>query len=106
MILPRIDAERDVVRTGARHAAAAGLGLVASDARVELYVDRTVAERLVKHYRLAPSTRPNLLLRIVPDDVPGWLAGSVAPRPVIALDLAEDRDPRSQQVAREVLSRR
>jgi excisionase family DNA binding protein len=104
--LPRIDAEPGVVRTGARHAATAGLGLVASDARVELYVDRKVADRLVKRYRLAPSARPNVLLRVVPDDIRGWLTGSVAPRPVMALDLAEDRDPRSQQVAREVLSPR
>jgi excisionase family DNA binding protein len=103
--LPRIDAERGVVRTGARHAAAAGLGLVVSDARVELYVDRKAADRLVRRFRLASSTRPNVLLRVVPDDVRGWLTGSVAPRPVVALDLAEDRDSRSQQVAREALSR-
>jgi excisionase family DNA binding protein len=104
--LPRIDAEPGVVRTGARHAAAAGLRLVASDARVELYVDRKTADRIVKRYRLAPSSRPNVLLRIVPDEVRRWLTGSVAPRPVMALDLAEDRDPRSQQVAREDLSPR
>jgi len=103
--LGRIETEANVVRTGARHAAAAGLGLVASDAPVELYVDRKTADRLVKRYRLAPSTRPNVLLRVVPDEVRRWLTDSLAPRPAIALDLAEDRDPRSQQVAREALSR-
>jgi excisionase family DNA binding protein len=103
--IPRIEAESDIIRTGARHAAAAGLGLVAPEAPLELYVDRKTADRLIERYRLVPSTRPNVLLRVIPDDVRHWLNDSVAPRPAIALDLAEDRDPRSQQVAREVISR-
>ncbi len=103
--LGRIDAEADVVHTGARHAADAGLGLVASDGPVELYVDRKTADRLVRRYRLVPSSRPNVLLRVVPEEVRSWLTDSVAPRPVVALDLAEDRDPRSQQVARQAIAR-
>lgn len=103
--LSRIEKESGVVQSGARHAAAAGLGLVASDAAVELYLDRKTAESLVKRYRLVPSARPNVLLRVVPDEVRRWLTDSIAPLPAVALDLAEDRDPRSQQVAREVLSR-
>lgn len=103
--LPRLDAEPGVVRTGARSAAAAGFSLVASDAPVELYLDALTAERLVTRYRLRPSDRPNVVFHIVPIDVRSWLSDPVAPRPAIALDLADDRDPRSQQVAREFLAR-
>jgi excisionase family DNA binding protein len=102
--LPRIEADPAGVRTGARHAAAAGLGLVAPDATLELYVDRNTAERLVKRYQLTPNPRPNVVLRVVTDEVRGWLKDPLAPRPAIALDLAEDPDPRSQQVAREALA--
>lgn len=101
----KMDAEPGVVRTGARCAAEAGLGLVAPDAPLELYVDRATADRLIKRYRLAPSPRPNVVLRIVPDEVRAWLHGPLAPRPAIALDVADDLGPRAQDVAREALSR-
>ena len=103
--LPRLEAERDVVLTGARHAAEVGLNLVAPDAPVELYVDPPTAGRLVRRYRLRPSDRPNVVLHVVPAEVRGWLGGPVAPRPAVALDLAADRDPRTQDVARGFLAR-
>jgi hypothetical protein len=103
--LARIEAEPGVVRTGARYAADAGLGLVAPDAPLEFYLNETMADRLVERYRLAPSPRPNVVLRVVPAEVFPWLDGPIAPRPAIALDLAEDRDPRSQEVARAILER-
>ncbi len=102
--LARLVAEEGVVRTGARFATEAGLGLVAPDAAVELYVDAATARRLERQYSLRPSDDPNVLLRVVPDEVRGWLAGPLAPRSAVALDLAEDRDARSQAVAREALS--
>lgn len=102
--LARLEAEPGVVRTGARHAAAAGFSLIASVAPVELYLDAPTAERLVARYRLRPSDRPNVVFHVVPPEVRSWIAGPVAPRPAVALDLADDRDPRSQQVAREFLS--
>lgn len=89
--------------TGARHAADVGLGLVASDAPLEVYVDHATADRLVLRYRLRPSDRPNVVLHVVPSEVRGWLKGRVAPPDAVALDLADDRDPRSQEVAREFL---
>jgi excisionase family DNA binding protein len=103
--IARLEAEPGVVRTGARVAAEAGLGLLAPDASLELYLDRATADRLTAKYRLAPSPRPNVVLRVVPDDVRGWLRGPLAPRPAIALDLAEDRDARARDVAREALAR-
>ena len=103
--LARIDAEPGVLRTGARHAADAGLAIVASDAPVELYVDAETAGRLEARYRLRPSARPNVILRVVPTAVRSWLPGPIAPRVAVALDLADDRDPRSRLVAREALTR-
>ncbi|MEO7250967.1 MAG: type IV toxin-antitoxin system AbiEi family antitoxin [Candidatus Limnocylindrales bacterium] len=97
--LARIDVEADVVRTGGRHAAAAGFGLVAPDASVELYVDGPLADDLVDRYRLRTSDRPNVVLHVIPTEIRGWLAGPIAPKAAVALDLAEDRDPRSQEVA-------
>ena len=102
--LARLAAEDSVVRTGPRFASEAGLGLVAPDAPVELYVDAATAQRLELRYSLRSSDDPNVMLRVVPDEVRDWLAGPVAPRTAVALDLAEDRDPRSQAVAREALS--
>lgn len=101
--LDRIDAEPGLVRSGPRSAADAGLGLIAPDAVREVYVSATVAEHLRSRYQLVPSDRPNVILRVVPDDLNPALDGPYAPRSAIALDLAEDPDPRSQSVAREVL---
>lgn len=102
--LARLAGEDDVVRTGPRFAAEAGLGLVATEAPVELYVDAKTARRLERRYSLHPSDDPNVVLRVVPDKVRSWLTEPVAPRTAVALDLADERDPRSQQVAREALS--
>lgn len=102
--LARLEAEPGVVRTGARSAAAVGLSLIAPDAPVELYVDAATAERLVARYRLRPTDRPNVVLHVLPSEVRSWLSAPLAPRPAIALDLADDRDPRSQDVARAFLA--
>lgn len=102
--LARLEADAYVVRTGARYASAAGFSLIAPDAPVELYADPATAERLAADLRLRPSDRPNVVFHIVPPELRGWLSGQVAPRPAVALDLADDRDPRSQRVAREYLA--
>jgi excisionase family DNA binding protein len=104
--LVRIEAEDGVVLTGARHAREAGLGLVAPDAPLEAYVDEATADRLAARYALRPSDRPNVRLRVLPPGVEKWLDGRIAPRLAVALDLAEDRDPRARAAAREALERR
>jgi excisionase family DNA binding protein len=101
----RLLTEASVVRTGPRAAAEAGLGLVAPEAPIELYVDGATADRLVEHYSMRPSETPNVVLRVVPDEVRAWLHEPLAPRAAVALDLADDHDPRAQQVARDALSR-
>jgi excisionase family DNA binding protein len=103
--LVRLEDEPGVVRTGARHAAAAGINLIASDAPVELYLDPPTAERLIARYQLRPSNRSNVVLHVVPPEVRRWLEGPVAPPPAVALDLADDRDSRSQDAARAFLAR-
>jgi len=104
--LARLEVEDGVIRTGGRHAREAGLGLVAPDAPVELYAERATADRLVARYALRPSERPNVRLRILPAGIVAWLVEPVAPSAAVALDLAEDRDPRAQVAAREALERR
>jgi excisionase family DNA binding protein len=102
--LPRLEAEDGIIRTGARYARQAGLGLIASDAPVEFYLDASTANRIQKRYRLRASDSPNVILHVIPDEVRGWLTEPVAPRPAVALDLGDDDDPRSRKVAREALS--
>lgn len=104
--LARLESESGVVLTGGRHAREAGLSLVAPDAPVELYTDERTADRLAARYVLRPSDRPNVRLRVLPPVAAGWLRGRVAPRAAVALDLAEDLDPRAQAAAREALERR
>ncbi len=104
--IARVEREPGVVRTGPRVAAEAGFGLIAPDAPIELYVDGAMADALIERYRLVASSRPNVVLRVVPDEVRAWLGGTLAPRPAIALDLAEDLDSRAQDVAHEALSGR
>ncbi|MEO7229866.1 MAG: hypothetical protein ABIZ30_04650, partial [Candidatus Limnocylindrales bacterium] len=100
----RLESEPGATQTGARCAVEAGLRLLAPNAPLELYVDQAMADRLVRKYRLVASRQPNVILRIVSDEVRAWISGPLAPRQAIALDLAEDLDPRAQDVAREALS--
>lgn len=103
--LARLDAERTAILTGARHAHEVGLPLAASDAPVELYVDSATAAVLEQKYRLQPTDRPNVILRVVPTEIWRWLPGPIAPRAAVALDLAESSDPRAQQIAQDALIR-
>lgn len=98
--LPKIMAEAGAIPTGARYAAEAGLNLIAPNALLELYVTGNVARKLGMKYRLEESKDANLVLRVLPVSVEGWLTGNLAPRPAVALDVAESGDSRSRQVAR------
>jgi excisionase family DNA binding protein len=103
--IARIGADPGVIQTGVRCAAEAGFGLIAPEAPLEAYVDQATADRLIERYRLSVSRRPNVVLRVVTDEVRSWLGGPLAPRPAIALDIAEDTDPRAQDAARSALER-
>lgn len=102
--LRRIDQEPHLVRTGPRFAANVGISLIAPDTAAAYYVDAKTAASLIGKYRLAESSDPNVILRIVPDEVRGWLSHPVAPRVAVALDVAEERDARSRAAAEAALS--
>ena len=101
--LARIAADPAVVRSGAGAAADAGLPLIAPVAPLELYVDsprRSGSSWL----RLAPSPRGIATVRW-PDEVRRGSTSPIARWTAVALDLAEDGDPRSRDVAHAALSR-
>ena len=52
------------------------------------------------------SADDGVVLRVVPVEARAWLTGHVAPRLAVALDLADDPDPRSQETARAALARK
>ena len=80
--------------------------LVVSD-QSEAYVPQSRVAELAERYALdADSDRPNVRLRVVNDrDWPFEAAQRVAPAPVVAVDLLDSSDQRSQRAARELLAR-
>ena len=65
-----------------------------------------VAELAERFALDAHSDRPNVRLRVVSDDDwPFEAAQRVAPAPVVAVDLLDSHDERSQRAARELLAR-
>ncbi|MCY4517036.1 MAG: hypothetical protein OXB99_07360 [Acidimicrobiaceae bacterium] len=80
--------------------------LIVSD-QSEAYVLESRAAELVDRFVLdADSDRPNVQLRLVSDSHWPFEPGQrVAPAPVVAIDLLESEDERSQRAARELLAR-
>ena len=68
-------------------------------------MDHRWFDRLVRRYRLRPSRDPNVILRRLPYLDLGWESRAVAPAAAVAIDLAEDPDPRSQEAADRALRR-
>ena len=103
----RIVNEAGVVRGGVSAASDCDIGLIASDG-VEAYVSRSRLPALIKRYALEPGAeRPNVLLRVVDDRVwPFPPEAKVAPWPVVAVDLLEADDERSNRAGRELIARR
>ncbi|MDE0136378.1 MAG: hypothetical protein OXM54_16245 [Acidimicrobiaceae bacterium] len=79
--------------------------LVVSD-QSEAYVRESLVAELADRFALdADSDRPNVRLRVVDDDWPFEADQQVAAAPVVAVDLLEADDERSQRAARELLAR-
>ncbi len=94
-----------LVRSGISAAGSVDLDLV-SGAEGDGYLAVDALEKFKSAHALLPSDRAsaNLRLRVVPSSVWPLLAGAdVAPLAAIALDLAEDADPRSAQVGEALL---
>lgn len=102
--LRRLAAEPGVMRSGVSAAPEIGLDLIASEV-LDAYVPQWRFDRLVRRYRLRPSRDPNVILRRLPDLDLGWDSRAVAPAAAVAIDLAEDPDPRSQEAADHALRR-
>jgi hypothetical protein len=70
---------------------------------LEVYVYQARAGELIQRYKLEASDRPNVVFRVVSDEVPpDWqecVGGAVA-----AIDLVESMDLRSQRAGRGYLS--
>lgn len=97
-----------VVRSGVSAAREVGLDLV-SGREADGYVRASKVSELVGEHALM-SAKPgeaNVTLRAVPDDAWGDLleAASHAPEAAVALDLAEDLDPRSRAAGKDLLAR-
>jgi len=102
--LRRLADEPGVMRSGVSAAREIGVELIASEV-LDAYVSERRFDRLVRRYRLRPSRDPNVMLRRLPDLDFGWESRTVAPAAAVAIDLAEDPDPRSQEAADQALRR-
>jgi excisionase family DNA binding protein len=103
--LSRVLEDGALVRSGISAAAERGLGLVSGD-EVDGYVRSGELDRLRREHALEPEdvAGANVLLRVVPDSA--WhleAMGKSVPLAVVALDLAEDPDPRSARAGAQAL---
>ncbi len=95
-----------VVASGVSAVNAHSVDLIVSD-QAEAYVPQSRVSELADRFALdAESDRPNVRLRVVSDDDWPFEADQrVAPAPVVAVDLLDTEDERSQRAARELLAR-
>lgn len=96
----------DVVWGGLSAAGGHDLGLL-SDDRVDAYLPASLLPSIVSDHALALVRRrdANVILRAVPDDA--WLldAPGLAPAAAVALNLADDADPRLARVGHELIAK-
>ena len=92
------------MRTGVSAARDVGLDLIPAD-EFDAYLTRDRLDTLVDKYKLQESQQPNLTLRTTPALTPDWPVRPVAPASVVAIDLVDDVDPRSQEAARHLFGR-
>lgn len=106
--LAELVGEEGVVGTGVSSAAAYGLG-IGTGGGGDAYVTREVADRLRRDYFLIESASGNLVLRITDGDLHLATARTVdgrrtAPRLIVGVDLADDRDPRTRAAGRALVA--
>lgn len=99
-----IQREPGLMRTGASAARDVGLDLMPAD-EFDAYLTIERLDVLVDRYKLLEGQQPNLTLRTTPALTPDWPARPFAPASVVAIDLADDVDPRSQEAARNLFDR-
>lgn len=100
--LSRIEAEPDVVRSGASAASEYHLEIVAPGV-LEAYVPARRLSQLERRYRLKPSADANVILHVVDDPWPFASNQRVAPRLAAVLDLLNHDDERSRRAGQRAL---
>ena len=100
--LGRLANESGIILAGVSAASRYGIDIQPSE-ELEVYVYQARAGELIQRYKLEASDRPNVVFRVVSDDLPpDWqecVGGAVA-----AIDLVESMDLRSQRAGRGYLS--
>ena len=104
-VLDRLVDVPGVVRSGISAASAHGVDLLVGH-EFEAYVRAGALDSLVSQYGLdSDGARPNVLLRVIDDVVWPFQPGQgSAGRAVVAMDLLESDDPRTQRAGAELLS--
>lgn len=104
--LERIHRDAATVRGGVSALDDHDVDLIVSDA-AEVYVKASAASDLIDRHALeVDAERPNIIVHVVDDDVwPFDDAERVAPWPVVAIDLIDAHDERSQRAGRELIER-
>jgi excisionase family DNA binding protein len=104
----RIAADHRLVASGVSAARAVGLDLVPGS-EADGYISDSAVDGFVREHALAPAYRSaaNVALRVVPDRAwAQFLDGREhAPEAAVALDLADEADPRSQAAGEKLLTR-
>ncbi len=100
-VLPRLEKDHRLVRSGISAAQAHGLDVLARGA-LEAYVKSEDLQSVVKRYKLSIGDRPNVILNEVPEFWP-FEQESIAPIAVVAWDLAGSRDARSRRTGNAIL---
>lgn len=102
--IPYVLEDEALVRSGVSAAGSLQLGLLAGR-EADGYLAQSQLQSFISEHALSPAgVDGNVRLRGVPDDVWPTLRGrSVAPQAAVALDLADELDPRSQAAGKELL---
>lgn len=102
--IPYILEDPELIKSGVSAAAAHGLDLV-SGPEADCYLRASALKKFAASHALRPAGQgANLHIRLVPDEAWRFLENApVAPLAAVALDLAEDPDPRSSQAGHAAL---
>jgi len=105
-VFDRLAAEPAVVRSGVSAVGDHDVDLIARE-DCEVYVKRSAVDALVDRFRLEErSNRPNVILRVVDEDVWPFIEGQrVASAVVVAMDLLDSGDARSMRAGVDLLNR-
>ena len=102
--IPYVLEDKALVPSGISAAGSMKIGLLANR-EADGYIAQAQLQRFIDEHALSPGgIDGNVRLRVVPDDVWEHLAGrSIAPPAAVALDLADEPDPRSEVAGKKLV---